>query len=169
MTQPNDTAILDGIVEAIDDRGYALLTATSQQAVLPRKLDEGVYAVLNDDGGIDIRETDGYTQQREHDWERARADKPEFVHRSPILLDVDSFIDYVAHNTRSTDFTAVDDSGFVHGSGELEVWASVDDRKITAILDGYNGLRKHTATLALKTSREWNEWLGIDGKLVGQV
>ena len=166
-TQPNDTAVQTDMV--LDDRGYALLTVTAQQAVLPRKLDEGIYATLNEEGGIEVGETIGYRLQREHDWERARADKPEFVHRAPTLLDVDSFIDYLSHNTSGEVEDGEVGEGYRHNAGALEVWASIDDRKVTAILDGYNGLRKHTATLALKTSREWNEWLAIDGKLVNQV
>lgn len=167
--QPNDTAILDAIPEPVDERGYGLLVATAQQAVLPRNLDEGVYAILDAEGGILIRETDGYAQQREHDWERARSDMPEFVHRNPVLLDVDSFIDYLARQTKSDEFTAVSSDEYAHGSGLLELWADIDARKITGILDGYNGLRKHTATLALKVSREWAEWTQVDGKMYPQA
>lgn len=169
--QPNNTAILDGIVEPADSRGYALLTATAQQAVLPRKLDEGVYAILDAGGGIQVCETDGYRIERKFEWERARSDKPEFVHRSPTLLDVDSFIDYLARQTDgdSDEYTEVTSEEYSHGSGRLELWASIDDRQIRAILDGYDGLRKHTATLSLRISSEWDEWATIDGKLLPQV
>ncbi|MEN0072387.1 MAG: hypothetical protein AAGC63_15520, partial [Propionicimonas sp.] len=171
ITDP--AVVLEG---GVQDRGYALLTVTAQQAVLPRKLDEGVYAILDADGGIQIRETDGYAQQRIHDWERARSDKPEFIHRQVTLLNVDSFIDYLATNTYGAD--AISDrkladhpfivgDGYALGTGGLELWADIDARTIKAILDGYDGLRKHTATLQLKTSREWGEWMAIDGKLVG--
>lgn len=151
-----------------DDVTALLLTSTAQQAVLPRKLEEGVYGVLNPEGGVDITETPGYTQQREEAWLRARSDRPEFVHRSPVLLDVDSFVDYLARNT--TGSTAeVEEPEYVHAAGALELWADIDGRKITAILDGYDGLRQHTATLALKVSREWAEWSHIDGKLFPQA
>lgn len=56
-----------------------------------------------------------------------------------------------------------------HGSGELELWADIDQRRITAILDGNNGLREHTATLQLRLSREWTEWANADGKLLKQA
>lgn len=162
--QPNDTAALEALADPIDTRGYALLTATAQQAVLPRKLDEGIYATLGADGGIVIEETYGYTQKRKHDWDQAHSDRPEFIHRAVTLLDVASFIDYLDRNT-----TDSGDGVFRHGEGALELWANIDARNITAILDGHTGLRKHTATLALKVSREWSEWSAIDGKLLDQT
>ena len=171
MTQPNGTTPVFITTDNIDNAAGTtalLLTSAAQQAVLPRKLEEGVYGVLNPEGGVDITETPGYTQHREEAWLRARSDRPEFVHRSPVLLDVDSFVDYLARNT--TGSTAeVDDPEYAHAAGALELWADLDGRKITAILDGYDGLRQHTATLALKVFREWAEWSHIDGKLFPQV
>ena len=102
MTQPNDTTPVFITTENIDNAAGTtalLLTSAAQQAVLPRRLEEGVYGVLNPEGGVDITETPGYTQRREQAWLRARSDRPEFVHRSPVLLDVDSFVDYLARNT----------------------------------------------------------------------
>jgi len=178
--QPQDVAELmaDTAPTEFDERGYQTLVAVAQQAVLPRQLDEGVYAILDAEGGIQVRETDGYAQKRKHEWEQARSDKPEFVHRSVTLLDVDSFIAYLATNTfgRGDDDPEPDQAQevgprFAHGRGYglLELWASIDDRQIKAILDGYDGLRKHTATLALRTSREWDEWTKVDGKLYSQA
>lgn len=169
--QPNDTetVLSEFPTDQIDERGYQLLATVSQQAVLPRRLDEGVYAILDAEGGIQIRETDGYAQQRKQDWERAHADQPEFVHRNVTLVDVDSFLDYIRQNTLSDDSATVNAAEYAHHAGELELWADIDQRRITAILDGYNGLRKHTATLQLKVSREWAEWAAIDGKLLDQV
>ena len=165
----DNTTALPFLTQPGDYETAALLTTTAQQAVLPRKLDEGVYAVLNADGAIEIVETAGYAQQREHDWEQARNDRAEFVRRSPTLLNVDSFIDYIARNTKSDEVDEVNSDEHSHGAGLLELWADIDARKITAILDGYNGLRKHTATLALTTSREWDEWVKNDGRLIGQA
>ena len=153
-------------IDTADGTTALLLTSTAQQAVLPRRLEEGVYGVLNPEGGVDITETPGYTQRREEAWLRARSDRPEFVHRSPALLDVDSFVDYLTRNTTGDELPAVP---YAHGAGQLELWADIDGRRITAILDGYDGLRKHTATLSLKVSREWAEWLNVDGKLLGQT
>ncbi len=167
--QPQDTTTVlsEFPTDQIDERGYQLLATTAQQAVLPRKLDEGIYAIRAADGAIQIRETKGYREEREFDWAQSHADKPWFVHRSPTLLDVDSFIDYLSRNT-SDDPEAVGE-GYLHNAGGLELWADIEGRKVTAILDGMEGLRKHTATLALRTSREWTEWVAIDGKLLDQV
>ena len=166
MTQPNDTKPVFITTDNIDNAEGTtalLLTSTAQQAVMPRNLAEGVYGVLNPEGGVDITETPSYAQQRKHDWEQARSDRPEFVHRSPALLDIDSFVDYLTRNTTGDELPAVP---YAHGAGQLELWADIDGRRITAILDG---LRKHTATLSLKVSCEWAEWLNVDGKLLGQT
>lgn len=170
-TQPGHTSVLP-LEESIDTGiapAAAILTMTAQQAVLPRALGEGIYAILDADGAVQIVETTGYKQQRKHAWNLAHADRPEFVHRQVTLLDVDSFIDYIAHNTDSESFDEVSGQENAHGSGELELWADIDARTIKAILDGYDGLRKHTATLQLKIAREWAEWASVDGKLLGQV
>jgi uncharacterized protein YfdQ (DUF2303 family) len=153
--------------EVQGDNGYALLAVTAQQAVMPRKLDEGVFAIRDANGGIKIVETDGYKEKREHDWQRAHSDVPEFVHRQVTVLDVDSLVNYLFRNTNSDELEVAQDNR--HGSGELELWADIDRRTIKAIIDGSNGLRQHTATLQLKTSREWGEWAHVDGKLFKQA
>lgn len=151
-----------------DDHGHALLAVTAQQAVMPREINEGVFAILNADGGVEIVETPGYKRQREHNWHRAHdADTPEFIHRQVTVLDSDSLVNYLVRNTDSDELSVAQD--YRHGAGELELWADIDRRTIKAILDGENGLRKHTATLQLKTSREWDEWAAIDGKLFKQA
>lgn len=152
----------------------AIVAALAQQAALPKALDEGIYAILDADGAVQIVETAGYEQQREHDWAQAHSDRPEFIHRAVTLLDVDSFIDYLTANTFENapeeEIEHAVGSRFVHANnGHLELWADIDARTIRAILDGYDGLRKHTATLQLKIAREWAEWAHIDGKLLGQV
>ncbi|QXT62740.1 DUF2303 family protein [Tessaracoccus palaemonis] len=170
MTDTNATPLLEVLPQELlaDDHGHALLAITAQQAVMPREIDEGVFAILNADGGVEIIETPGYKKQREHDWHRAHtADTPEFLHRQVTVLDVDSLVDYLAHNTGIDPSKVEDDNA--HGSGELEMWADIDRRTIKAILDGGTGLRKHTATLQLKTSREWDEWAQVDGKLFKQA
>ena len=166
MTDPTTINLTD-----ISDQAEtsAIVAALAQQAALPKALDEGIYSVLDSDGNVLIVETAGYKQQRKHDWDQAHSDTPEFVHRQVTLLDVGSFIDYLAHNTDSISFDEVTDTDYTHGNGELELWADIDARTIRAILDGYDGLRKHTATLQLKIAREWAEWAHIDGKLLGQV
>lgn len=145
----------------LDEHGY-LLATTAQQAILPRPLSEGVYAIRAADGAIQIAETPGYQQLRELTWAQARASTPEFVHRDVTLGDIGSFAGYVARNC---------DPGtgaYNHDTGELEVWADVSGRRMIAILDGYDGLRKHTASLALAISPEWAEWAARDGNLYPQ-
>ena len=144
-----------------DAETAGLLVRTAQQAVLPRKLEEGVYAIVNASGGIDILETDGYTQNREDE----RATHPRVIARNVTLIDPGSLLDYLSENTSlDTDVWHVPgESG-----GSLEVWADIDKSTVTAILDGYNGWRRHTATLQLKLSREWAEWTAIDGKMLDQ-
>jgi uncharacterized protein YfdQ (DUF2303 family) len=168
--QPDHTseAFING-VDGNEGITAAMLTLTAQQAVLPRQLEEGIYSILDADGAVQIVETKGYAQERKHAWNQAHSDTPEFVHRQVTLLDVGSFIDYLAHNTDSISFDEVTDTDYTHGNGELELWADIEARTIKAVLDGYNGLRKHTATLQLKISREWGEWMAIDGKLLDQV
>ena len=149
---------------------------TAQQAVLPRRLEEGIYAILDADGSVQIVETEGYQQTRERDWERENADRPHEVNRSVTVKDVPSFLAYLYANTAH--FNPADlpkgvtetgpSSGYAHGAGQLEVWADIDQRKITAILDGHDGWRQHTATLRLQLSREWKEWAEVDGKMLRQ-
>jgi len=168
-TQPNNTDVSFAAAHADnrDKNGYALLTATAQQAVLPRRLEEGVYGIRQADGGIEIMETPGYQQDREHDWTVTHAAVPEHVEASATVLDVNSFIDYLARRTSAAPDEV--DEGYLLGAGLLELWADVDARTITGVLDGVQGWRRHQVTLRLKTSREFGEWLAIDGKLLPQV
>ena len=62
-TQPTNTDPVQVRPSELDSRGYGLLTATAQQAVLPRRLEEGVYGIRRADGDIEIVETPGYTDQ----------------------------------------------------------------------------------------------------------
>lgn len=144
----------------------ALVQNTAQRAILPRRLEEGIYALTASDGSLQIIETPGYEQEREHDWNVRHADKPERVERQVTLLDVPSFLAYLTANT----FNDGESPGpeFSWGTGTLEVWADVDRGTVTATLDGLDGWRNHAATLRLQKSREWLEWESIDGKLLKQ-
>lgn len=168
-TQPTNTDVSYVAVTADhgDKNGYALLTATAQQAVLPRRLEEGVYGIRQADGGIEIVETPGYQQDREHDWAVIHAPVPEHVESSATVLDVSSFIDYLARRTVGAPDEV--EEGYLFGAGLLELWADVQARTITGVLDGVQGWRRHQVTLKLTTSREFGEWLAIDGKLLPQV
>lgn len=123
--------------------------------------DGGLYAVLDADGAVRMIETPGFTDRRGDD----RADRPRTVCRKVTLLDVDSFLDYLGRY--SADDMAQGD--YRSGAGSLEVWADIDGRKVTAVLDGVDGWLRHTATLQLALSREWAEWAAVDGKLFPQA
>lgn len=137
----------------------------AQQAVEVQALNDGqIYAIRNDEGGIDLLETPGYARQQT----RAHlAEPPARIRRSVTVRDAESLIAYLAANT--TDDPADIGMEHIHGVGDLELWADLDNRLIRAILDGGGGHRDHIATLELRHSREWEEWAGVDGKLVPQV
>lgn len=140
-----------------------VLAMTAQQAVLPRKLEDGqLYAVLRGDR-VEIVETPGYTHQHSDE----RAVTPRLVHRKVVVTTPESLIDYLTANTDQG--LEVVGSSSLYTVGGLEVWADLDRRNVTAIIDGGEGWRKHTATLQLAHSREWIEWSDIDGKLLPQA
>ncbi len=154
----NDTTTIDCADLSTDATVIAQL---AQQAVLPRQLTDGqLYAIQDADGSTQLLETPGYVRTVED----SRADAPRRIERAVTVRDADSLIDHLNRNLSSTSR-----NGYAHGVGELEVWADLDARKVTAVLDGLDGWRKHTATLALRHSREWSEWTSIDGKLLPQA
>lgn len=138
--------------------------AAAQQAVLPRKLEDGgLYAVLNGDR-IELVETPGFTDNRDD----ARADLPRRIIRSVTVADEDSLINYLIQNTIPGQGDNPGGAPY-SGVGGMEVWADLDNRTVTAILDGVDGWRGQTAQLKLRHSREWDEWARIDGKLYAQT
>ena len=164
--QPNHTPIAiitSSSIENAEDATPALLVHTAQQAVLPRRLDDGIYAILDADGAVQIVETPGHQAVREQDWAERYADRPRVIKRNVTVFDVASFLDYLDRHQGGIE------GGYLLGTGSLEVWADIDQRTITATLDGIDGWRRNSATLRLSLSREWVEWAGIDGKMLGQV
>lgn len=163
--QPEDTNEIEFQELALnDDRGYSLLTHTAQQAVLPRRLAEGVYAILKADGGIKVVETPKYKADREEAWRIAHAYQPDHIEREATVTNVASFLDYLGtHNQLGAD------GEYSFGEGMLEVWANIDSRTILGVCDGVHGWARNTVRLELKHSREWAEWAQIDGKLLNQV
>ena len=159
MNQNPDTIDLDSAIDS-DGTAPAIIAALAQQATIPWKLDEGIYGLLNADGSVKIVETIGYRRKRE-DSER---DGPRFVTGTRIVSDVFSLLDVIA--------SGVDDDGYNtlgEGGGQLEVWADLDARKVTAILDGQAGWRQHRAILELRHSSEWADWAKIDNQLLEQT
>lgn len=154
----------DGIAEAV-----ALIQASAQRSILPRHLEEGIHAIVDADGAINIVETPGYRQQRRKAWKDRNAPTPDRVRGHSTVFDVRSFIAYLVGTTTMDGDNAFEvGSKPIHNEGDLEVWASIDHGTVTAIINGGNGWRDHKVTLQLKQSREWAEWLRIDGKLLDQ-
>ena len=150
----------------VDATTALMLTTSAQQAVLPRKLDDGhVYAALNADGAVELLVTPGYTEAQRI----AQADRPDRVKRTVKLTDAESFLNYLRGYLGEEGYAGPIQAAGSTPTGELEVWASADQRTVTAYLDGLDGWRKHTAILTLDHSREWAEWAAIDGKLLPQV
>ena len=159
MTQNPDTIDLDSAIDS-DGTAPGIIAALAQQATTPWKLDEGIYGLLNADGSVKIVETIGYRRKRE-DSER---DAPRFVTGTRVVRDVASLLDVIA--------SGVDDAGYNtlgEGGGQLEVWADLDARKVTAILDGQAGWRQNRAVLELQHSSEWADWAKIDNQLLEQT
>ena len=139
----------------------------AQQAVRAQQLDDGeIYAIKAGDR-TELLETPGYRRNTEEE----QAPRPSRVTRYITLRTATSLIDYLAANTATEGVhtPGVVEPDHLHGEGRLEVWADIEARKISAILDGNNGWRRHVARLELRHSREWEEWLQADGKLMPQV
>ena len=113
--------------------------------------DGGLYAIVDGDS-VKILTTPGY--------DRAKAQEyPAVVQRSVTVFDAASLLDYIGRY-EDVDVTSPD---------LLEVWASLENREIVAVIDGVDAHRVHKATLKVKPSPEWREWAAIDDKLLGQV
>lgn len=93
----------------------------------------------------------------------AYSDRPRRIVRDRIAHDAASFIDYVRR--------IVDDGTFelFEGADTLEVWADVEKRTISALLDGVAGWGAHTIQLQLKPSPEWAAWSMCNGKRMEQI
>lgn len=128
----------------------------AREGVHPHELkDGGIYAVLVG-GSVQLLKTPGYKDRHRDE----RADMPRRTIRSTAVRDVDSFLAYLARY--------LEEDGSYSDAGALEVWADIDADKITGILDGHYGWLQHRCVLELKKSREWAEWMSVDGKLFKQ-
>ena len=143
------------------------VASLAQQAALPMELREGVYAIVDASGDTKIVETPGYQQKRERDWVRENSSTPHEIYAARNVRDVASFLLYLGRNTGDPEESTVE-AFPAFGAGNLEVWADLERRSITAVLDGLDGWARHSVTLGLTISREWAEWATIDGKLLEQ-
>lgn len=59
-----------------------------------------------------------------------------------------------------------------HADADTEVYANVEQLSVTAILDAHKAdaarWEGHRLTLALRKTEAWEQWLALDGKLMGQ-
>ena len=52
--------------------------------------------------------------------------------------------------------------------GEGMTLSDIDNATVLGVIDGVDGWRRQQVTLRLRKSREWGEWMGVDGKLFTQ-
>ena len=139
---PNDLNLSNVSDLALDtDADTGLLIATlAQQATNAQQLNEGVHAVLQADGSITIVETPGYAQQREKEWADANAETPTLLTKSATVVDVTSFLAFLAAHTAAGDGEVGEGSLF--SLGGLEVWADIDNATVLGVIDGVDGWRR---------------------------
>jgi len=132
----------------LNDAAVDSITCLAMAANEPTVITDGyLYAVPDGDGSVHLLTTPAY--------DRAQAALvPARVARKVTVVDAASLLDYINR---------------YDWPESLEVWASLEQRRVTALLDGVGGNRDHTATLSVAQSREWIEWARIDGKLLDQV
>ena len=115
----------------------------AEDGVLPRVLEPGVvYAVKNELGGVEVINTDEY------------APVPRRIVRSATAATADTFTTYLDGRSLPT--------------GDVEVWADLDKRRVVAILDAKRW-RDDRITLALQHSPEWKAWIEASGNLYRQA
>lgn len=150
---------------SLDSGGVAAIQHVAQQAYAAQLLDDGgLYAVKGDDC-TELLETPGYIRRVTEE----QAAAPRRIIRTPAIHDAASFISYLAANTTGQAEDMPVGIDYAHGEGKLEVWADVEERSIVAHLDGGHGWRGHNINFALRTPRDWEEWIRIDGALSPQT
>uniref|UniRef100_A0AAU8B2P5 DUF2303 family protein n=1 Tax=Dulem virus 32 TaxID=3145750 RepID=A0AAU8B2P5_9CAUD len=150
---------------SLDSGGVAAIQHVAQQAYAAQHLDDGgLYAIKGNDR-TELLETPGYTRRVAEE----QAAAPRRVIRTPSIHDTESFINYLAANTTGQTEGVPVGTSYAHGEGKLEVWADVEKRSIVAHLDGGHGWRSHSINFTLRTPRDWEEWIRIDGALSPQT
>ncbi|MFB6809449.1 DUF2303 family protein [Streptomyces sp. NPDC056387] len=129
---------LDGIQSVID---------IAQQAVEPVALEVGhVYAVRTSGGGTHTLDLTG----ADHTGTPARKQG------TTTVRDVTSFAAYFGK----------------HSDSDTEVYADADRLTVTAVLDAHTANEPrwsgHRLLLSLRKTEAWEQWLSLDGKLMGQ-
>ncbi|MFE0036795.1 DUF2303 family protein [Streptomyces sp. NPDC059015] len=118
----------------------------AQRAAHPAELELGKFYTLVVDGQVHRVDLTG----PEH------TGKPARKKGTTIVRDVDSFLAYFDK----------------HGDDHSEVYADVQRRTITAVLDAHTGdgarWAEHRVELHLRHTAEWDAWTGIDNELLAQ-
>lgn len=120
---------------------------TAQQATVPQALEIGrVYSVAQGNGTSKTIDLTG----------DAYLDTPARKTGNATVRDTASFLAYYAK----------------HSDEGTEVYADVEQRTVTAVLDAHtaDGARWafHKVTLALRTTQAWRDWTDLSGKLMDQ-
>lgn len=146
MSYPSHATALDAQISSTADNTQAVIDVATR-ATQPYELTPGkVYSILTTDG-------------RAH---RADLTGPEFTGKPPrktgttVVRDVPSFLAYFDK----------------HGDDDSEVYADVERRTITAVLDAHTGEDArwggHRLELHLRETAAWRAWTSMDGQLVPQ-
>ena len=113
----------------------------ARQSTIPTEVKPGtIYMVADGAGGVTIVDTDAW------------ADQPRRPVRCPEFDTAESLLAYLESREWGDNYGA-------------ELYASIDDNAITAVLDGGVGWCSDRAVLKLKTSAEWRQWKDISGLL----
>jgi len=123
------------------------ITALAQQALAPKKVEAGgIYLVATATGHVERVDLTG----PEHTGTIARKTG------NTIVRDAASFLTYYGK----------------HKDDASEVYSDVEKLSVTAVLDAHAadepGFGEHRLQLALRRTKAWQEWLNLDGRLVGQ-
>lgn len=135
------------------------IITTAQEAVEPHEVDTGLYIVRDSHGTVHTVDLADELEQRQA--------QPHRKTGARTVSDVDSLVGYLAK----------------HGVDDTELWGDPDRGTIRAIINAHGsangdggddtlgtpGWGDHTATLTLKHSKDWTDWLARDGKLHSQV
>ena len=123
------------------------IAALAQQALAPKSVEPGgIYLVAQADGSIQTIDLTG----PEYTGELSRKAG------TTTVRDAVSFLTYYAK----------------HHDADTETYSDVERLSITAVLDAHTGTSPrfgaHRLSLVLRRTKAWEEWTGMDGKLVSQ-
>lgn len=135
------------------------IITTAQEAVDPYKVADGIYLTRFDDGRAEVTDVrDKLEEQRP---------TPDRKTGTRTVTDVDSLVGYLAkHGIPATELWGAPDAGTIRAVINAH---DVSDTELGHDHHGLPGWGDHTATLQLRHTPDWKEWLQRDGKLMGQT